>query len=116
MFLGPQTAPKALRINGYSATEFFFEHPRKIYKEFLATAENSASTQALLRAWNFDNLEGHKSNTLDGRAEIVSREREVLQHINHQNRELYNHCLRSLTSFQRDEVTTVVVKYFRTLT
>ena len=106
MFLGPQTAPKALRINGYSATEIFFEHPRKIYKEYLATAENSASTQALLRAWDFNYLDGHKSKTLDGRAEIVSREREVLQHINHQNRELYNHCLRSLTSFQRDEVTT----------
>lgn len=106
MFLGPQTAPKALRINGYSATEIFFEHPRKIYKEYLATAENSASTQALLRAWDFNHLDGHKSKTLDGRAEIVSREREVLQHINHQNRELYNHCLRSLTSFQRDEVTT----------
>ncbi len=46
-----------------------------------------------------------ESEHAGGRTEIVSREREVLQHINHQNRDLYNHCLRSLTSFQKDEVT-----------
>jgi hypothetical protein len=53
----------------------------------------------------FPEYPGTKAYTPEGRAEIVSREREVLQHINHQNRDLYNHCLRSLTSFQKDEVT-----------
>lgn len=105
MFLGSQTAAKALRIDGYAATDIIFEHPKGVYKEYLARAESSASSEALLRAWKFNNVEGSKAKTSEGRSAIVSREREVLQHINHQNRELYYHCLRSLTSFQKDEVT-----------
>lgn len=105
LFLGPQTAPKALRVDGYEAKDVIFEHPKKIYKEYIAKSEISINTEALLRVWKFKNIEGNKAYTPEGRAEIVSREREVLQHINHQNRDLYNHCLRSLTSFQKDEVT-----------
>ncbi|CAM6839805.1 AAA family ATPase [Citrobacter portucalensis] len=105
LFLGPQTAPKALRVNGYEAKDMIFEHPKKVYREYLAKSEISANSEALLRVWNFKNIAGTKANTPEGRAQIVSREREVLQHINHQNRDLYNHCLRSLTSFQKDEVT-----------
>ncbi|WP_097497309.1 AAA domain-containing protein [Escherichia coli] len=105
LFLGPQTAPKALRVNGYEANDMIFEHPKKVYREYLAKSEISTNSEALLRVWNFRNITGTKANTPEGRAQIVSREREVLQHINHQNRDLYNHCLRSLTSFQKDEVT-----------
>ena len=105
LFLGPQTAPKALRVNGFEAKDMIFEHPKKVYQEYLAKSEISANSEALLRIWNFRNIQGTKAYTPEGRAEIVSREREVLQHINHQNRDLYNHCLRSLTSFQKDEVT-----------
>lgn len=105
LFLGPQTAPKALSVSGYEARDMIFEHPKKVYREYLAKSEISANSEALLRVWNFRNIAGTKANTPDGRAQIVSREREVLQHINHQNRDLYNHCLRSLTSFQKDEVT-----------
>lgn len=105
LFLGPQTAPKALRIDGYEAKDKIFDHPKKVYREYLAKSEISSSTEALLRVWNFKNVQGSKAYTPEGRAEIVSREREVLQHINYQNRDLYNHCLRSLTSFQKDEVT-----------
>lgn len=105
LFLGPQTAPKALRVNGFEAKDMIFEHPKKVYREYLAKSEISANSEALLRVWKFRNIQGTKAYTPEGRAEIVSREREVLQHINHQNRDLYNHCLRSLTSFQKDEVT-----------
>jgi len=105
LFLGPQTAPKAMRVNGFEAKDMIFEHPKKVYREYLAKSEISANSEALLRVWNFRNIQGTKAYTPEGRAEIVSREREVLQHINHQNRDLYNHCLRSLTSFQKDEVT-----------
>ena len=105
LFLGPQTAPKALRVNGFEAKDMIFEHPKKVYREYLAKSEISANSEALLRVWNFRNIQGTKAYTPEGRAEIVSREREVLQHINHHNRDLYNHCLRSLTSFQKDEVT-----------
>lgn len=105
LFLGPQTAAKALRVNGFEAKDMIFEHPKKVYREYLAKSEISVNSEALLRVWNFRNFQGTKAYTPEGRAEIVSREREVLQHINHQNRDLYNHCLRSLTSFQKDEVT-----------
>ncbi len=105
LFLSGNTAPKALRIGGYSAVEEIFKHPNRVYKEYLASSEISKDTEALLRVWNFKNLNGNKAITSQGRAEIVSREREVLQFINHQNRDLYNHCLRSLTSFEKDEVT-----------
>lgn len=105
LFVGPQTAPKALRVDGYEAIDIIFEHPKKVYKEYIAKSEISNNAEALLRVWNFKNVQGNKAYTPEGRAEIVSREREVLQHINHQNRDLYNHCLRSLTSFQKDDVT-----------
>lgn len=105
LFLRGNTAPKALKIGGYTAVEEVFEHPKLVYKEYLASSEISKSTEALLRVWNFKKVEGNKAVTPQGRADIVSREREVLQFINHQNRDLYNHCLRSLTSFEKDEVT-----------
>jgi len=59
-----------------------------------------------LRIWNFNNLEGVKAKTADGRFDIISREREVLQFIKHHDHDLYKHCLRSLTSVQKDDVTT----------
>lgn len=105
LFLSGNTTPKALKIGGYTAVEEIFEHPKRVYKEYLASSEISKNTEALLRVWNFKRIEGNKAFTPQGRAEIVSREREVLQFINHQNRDLYNHCLRSLTSFEKDEVT-----------
>ena len=105
LFLSDSTAPKSLRIRGYTATEEIFEHPKRIYKEYLASSEISKSTEALLRVWNFKKFESNKAFTQHGRTEIVSREREILQFINHHNRDLYNHCLRSLTSFEKDEVT-----------
>ncbi|QGW95334.1 nuclease [Aeromonas veronii] len=106
LFLGNNTAPKHIRIDGYKATDLIFKHPKGIYKEFQAASEISKGDEALLRLWNFDNLEGSKAKTSDGRFDIVSREREVLQFIKHQNHDLYKHCLRSLTSVQKDEVTT----------
>lgn len=106
LFLGSNTAPKHIRIDGYKATDLIFEHPKKVYKEFQAVSEISKGDEALLRLWNFENLAGTKAKTADGRFDIVSREREVLQFIKHQNHDLYKHCLRSLTSVQKDEVTT----------
>jgi len=105
LFLGNNTGPKQLRIDGYKATDLIFEHPNKVYKEFQAVSEVSSSDEALLRLWNFENLEGVKAKTSEGRFEFVSREREVLQFIKHQNHDLYKHCLRSLTALQKDDVT-----------
>lgn len=106
LFLGGKTAAKALRVSGYTAVEEIFKHPNGVYKEYLASSEISKGTEALLRVWDFRNVPGNKGATSEGRAEIVSREREVLEFIRHQNLDLYYHCLRSLTSFERIEVTT----------
>ena len=99
-----KTAPKTLRVAGYEAKEKIFDHPKDVYKEYLANSEISSGSEALLRVWNFRNIEGTKAQTPEGRSDIVSREQEVLQRILHQNLDLYNHCLRSLTSFQKDEI------------
>lgn len=105
LFLGNNTGPKYFRIDGYKAMDLIFEHPHKVYKEFQAVSEISKRDEALLRLWNFDNIEGVKAKTPDGRLSIVSREREVLQFIKHQDHDLYKHCLRSLTALQKDEIT-----------
>ena len=106
LFLGRSTGAKPLHIAGYTATEEVFEHPRLLYKEYLAQSEVSKGAEALLRVWNFRKLQGNKAFTPEGRAEIVSRERQVLHFISLRNRDLYNHCLRSLSAFEKEQVTT----------
>ncbi|MGR5463989.1 AAA domain-containing protein [Photobacterium damselae] len=107
LFLGNSTAPKQISVNGYKAESLIFdEHPTKLYKEFFAKSESSKQDEALLRVWNFKNFDGVKGGTPEGRYSIVSREREVLSYIKHQNLDLYKHCLRSLTNVQPDDVTT----------
>ena len=105
LFGNSKTAPKPLRVAGYEAQEKIFDHPKKVYKEYLAKSEIPSSSEVLLRVWDFRKIEGTKAYTPEGRSDIVSREQEILQYIRHQNLDLYNHCLRSLTSFQKDEVT-----------
>lgn len=85
--------------------QLVFEHPRKVCKEYQVVSEISRGDEALLRLWSFDNLDGVKAKTSDGRFDTVSREREVLPFIKHQDHGLYKHCPRSLTSVQKDEVT-----------
>lgn len=112
LFLGDQTTAKPFRTSGYKAQELIFKHPKEIYSEYIALAESQITTTALLRIWDFDKVEDVKGKTTDGRAEIISRERQVLQYINHLDHDLYNSCLRSLTSFQKDTVTTVCPELF----
>jgi len=106
VFSDNSTAPKQISVNGYKANEMIFEHPNGVYKEFQAVSEASKQDEALLRTWNFNNLEGVKGKTPEGRYDIVSREKEVLQYIKHHDHELYKQCLRSLTSLEKDNVTT----------
>lgn len=101
----PNLKPKHIIINGFKATEAIFKHPNGAYKEFAAVSEASNKDEALLRLWDFNKIAGRKAKTPEGRFEIVSREREVLGFIKHQNYDLYKYCLTSLTSVQKDEVT-----------
>jgi serine/threonine protein kinase len=112
LFKKGNTAPKTIRIGGYTAVEEILDHPKHIYKEYLASTESAKGITALMRLWNFNKGVDAKTSTPDGRAEIVSREREVLQLINYQNRDLYNHCLRSLTSIEKDEITSQHIEVY----
>lgn len=105
LFLRKEVAPKKISVNGYKANDLIFEHPQKVYKEFQAESEFSKQDQALLRIWDFNNLEGAKFRGSEGRFEVVSREREVLQFIKHHDHDLYKNCLRALTPVQKDEIT-----------
>ena len=105
LFLGKGVAPKKISVNGYKANDLIFEHPQKVYKEFQAESESSKQDQALLRVWDFNNLEGAKFRGTEGRFEVVSREREVLQFIKYHDHDLYKNCLRALTPVQKDEIT-----------
>lgn len=105
ILLGNETVPKPMVIDGYKAKELIFEHPKGAYSEHLAVSELSKQDAALLRVWQFDKLSSQNSKTPEGRLAIVSREYEVLQSIKHQDHDLYKHCLRSLTSIQKEEIT-----------
>lgn len=106
LFLGKSTAPKQISVNGYKAESLIFDqHPTNLYKEFLAKSESSRQDEALLRVWNFNNFNGVKGGTSEGRYKIVSREHDILSYIKHQNLDLYKHCLRSLTNVRPDDVT-----------
>jgi serine/threonine protein kinase len=96
---------KHIIVNGYKAIDELFSHPKGAYKEYSAVSEVSTKDEALLRLWDFSQISGQKAKTPEGRFQIISREREVLGFIKHQNYDLYKYCLTSLTSVQKDEVT-----------
>lgn len=97
---------KPFSINGWQSKDLIFdEHPIKLYKEYTASSESNKNEEALIRRWDFSKLSSVASKTPDGRFNIVSREREVLQYIKLQKLDLYNHCLSSLTIPQKDKIT-----------
>lgn len=112
LFLGNQTQARSLNVGGYIAEEVIFDHPKGIYKEYYAVTKGEFKNEALLRWWDFSKVSGVKGSTPNGRGQIVSRERNVLQYLKNHNQELYNHCLRSLTPFDPDEVTTISAELF----
>jgi len=105
LFDRKKTDHKQISINGFKAKEEIFAHPNGAYKEFTAESESPSKDEALLRLWDFNQIVGRKAKTPEGRFDIISREREVLGFIKHQNYDLYKYCLTSLTSVKKDEVT-----------
>ena len=104
LFLNKDTAPKKARISGYMPDDELLTHPKNIYKEFYATTESSKNVN-LLRIWDFNQIDDIKGKTPEGRVEIVSRERKILDDIKNYNLDLYNSCLTSLTPIQFEDVT-----------
>lgn len=96
---------KPLSVEGWLGQEQIFEHPNNVYKEFFAQSEADKNDHAIIRSWDFDNLSNYDAKTPDGRKKIVSREREVLTKIKRENRELYEHCVSSLTIPTEEKIT-----------
>lgn len=97
---------KPLTVDGWIGQEEIFNHPNEIYSEFYAQSESDKNDRAIIRRWDFDKLSNIEAKTPDGRFKIVSREREVLTKIKRENRDLYDHCVSSLTIPSKDKITT----------
>ncbi|MFW1809695.1 hypothetical protein ACG9Z8_17385, partial [Acinetobacter ursingii] len=97
---------RSLNVGGYKAADTIFDHPNGIYKEYYAVTKGQFKNESLLRWWDFSKVSWVKGLTPDGRGQIFSRERNFLQYLKTHNQEIWNNCLRSLTPFDQDEVTT----------
>lgn len=96
---------KPLTVDGWIGQEEIFKHPNEIYSEFYAQSESDKNDRAIIRRWDFDKLSNIEAKTPDGRFKIVSREREILTKIKRENRDLYDHCVSSLTIPSKDKIT-----------
>ncbi|CAK3169371.1 non-specific serine/threonine protein kinase [Vibrio crassostreae] len=96
---------RPLSVDGWLGQEQIFEHPNEVYKEYFAQSEADKNDRAIIRSWDFDKLSNHDAKTPDGRIKIASREREVLTKIKRENRELYEHCVSSLTIPTKEKIT-----------
>lgn len=109
--------PKAISMGGYTADSAFdspdFKHPKDIYREYLAHAEQGKSQDvALLRRWDFTKINRPEAQTPDGRYRLVSREYDVLQHIKQNNQALYQACLNYKNRPQKGEITAEHIDLF----
>lgn len=102
-----ETRPKSLIVGGYEAIEKIFppENIDSIYTEFLSKNRNNKDDFALLRRWDFSELDDVASKTRGERFRIVSHEKEVLSFIRLNDADLYNACLRSLTNIDPNNIT-----------
>jgi|LSQX01.2.fsa_nt_gb serine/threonine protein kinase len=107
IFSEGETKPKSLIVDGYEAIEKIFppENIESIYTEFLSKNKNNKDDFALLRRWDFSELDDVGSKTRDERFKIVSHEKEVLSFIRSNDGDLYNACLRSLTNIDPNNIT-----------
>ena len=103
---GKNVKVKAFRKNGYIIEEQAdFEHPNKIYQEYLAKAEKINTDKALIRRWDFSKINDPSAQTPDGRYRLVSREYDVLEHIKVADEELYQDCLSHKLPPSQEEIT-----------
>ncbi len=106
--------PKSININGYFAEDTpIFSHPKHIFQEYLAQTENKKhQDQALLRRWDFTQINHPEAQTPDGRYRLISREYDVLNHIKLKNKELYHTCLNYKNMPQKGEITAEHIDLF----
>lgn len=104
-FQGPNFKPKDHLVAGFRpATTPIFEHPKKLYSEYRATAKDDPTTSALLRQWNFAELGLDLIGEKD-RGFIGLREQRIFDYVSDRNEELSLSLLRPVTRKGPNDVT-----------
>ncbi len=110
------TKPKSIRFSGYTADEeAIFNHPNKIYSEYVARSEVSKNDKVLLRKWDFSKVNHSTAQTPTGRFQLVTREYEVLHHIKEHKEELYKSCLTYKNVPEQEQITVEHIDLFEIL-
>jgi serine/threonine protein kinase len=95
-FQGPSFKPKDYLVDGFRPeSNPIFEHPKKLYSEFRASAKDDPLTLALLRQWDFGALGLDLIGERD-RAFIGLREQRVFEYVAERNEELSLSLLRPI--------------------
>ena len=89
-----------------------YVHPRKIWSEFLAEHQESRSSKALLRKWNFEELAAGGTSTVE-RQTIGLRELRLNETLRVQAPELHVDLLEPIGSATADDITTNFVEAYR---
>ena len=87
-------------------------HPRKIWSEFLAEHQESRSSKALLRKWNFEELAAGGTSTVE-RQTIGLRELRLNETLRVQAPELHVDLLEPIGSATADDITTNFIEAYR---
>lgn len=104
-FEGPAFKPKDYLVDGFRpGTSAIFEHPKKLYFEFKATAKDDPTTFALLRQWDFSALGLELIGEKD-RSFIGLREQRVYEYVADRNEELSLSLLRPVARKSPNDVT-----------
>lgn len=89
-----------------------YEHPRKIWAEYRAEHQESRSSKALLRKWNFEELATGGTSAVE-RQTIGLRELRLNETLRVQAPELHQDLLEPIGSAAADDITTNFVEAYR---
>lgn len=104
-FEGPSFKPKDYLVDGFRPDRSpIFEHPKKLYSEFRASAKDDPLTLALLRQWDFGALGLDLIGERD-RAFIGLREQRVFEYVAERNEELSLSLMRPIGRKAAGDVT-----------
>ncbi|WP_416050283.1 AAA domain-containing protein [Cupriavidus basilensis] len=104
-FEGPSFRPKDYLVAGFRPeANPIFEHPKRLYNEFKASAKDDPTTLALLRQWDFTALGLELIGEKD-RGFIGLREQRVYEYVADRNEELSLSLLRPVSRKGPNDVT-----------
>lgn len=101
-------------LYGFEQTDDFadYVHPRNIWSEFRAEHQENRGSKALLRKWNFDELSGGGTSTVE-RQTIGLRELRLNEMLRVQSPDLHTDMLEPIGSATAEDITTNFVEAYR---